>query len=95
MAALVQGESFSLDQFAKTCIGNLPSYAVPVFVRYLPSLDLTGTFKLQKVQLRTEGCDPAKVKDPLFVLDKSTGKYIPLTAEMYREFCVPGAKSKL
>jgi len=95
MAALVQGESFSLEQFAKTCVGNLPSYAVPLFVRFLPSMDLTGTFKLQKVQLRTEGCDPAKVKDPLFFLDKATGKYVPLTADLYRDLCVPGPKSKL
>lgn len=84
MAALVQGEGFSLEGFARHCIANLPSYSVPVFVRYLPAMDLTGTFKLQKVHLRQEGCDPSKIKDPLFVLDKNAGTYVPLTKEGYK-----------
>jgi len=94
MAALVKGEGFSLDGFAKHCISNLPAYSVPVFVRYLPAMDLTGTFKLQKVQLRQDGCDPSKVSDPLFVLNKPAGTYVPLTKEAYKAF-ETSTKSKL
>jgi len=94
MAALVKGEGFSLDGFAKHCMAHLPTYSVPIFVRYLPAMDLTGTFKLQKVQLRQEGCDPSKVSDPLFVLDKAAGTYVPLTKEAYKAF-ETSTKSKL
>jgi len=94
MAALVKGEGFSLEGFAKHCISNLPAYSVPVFVRYLPAMDLTGTFKLQKVQLRQEGCDPTKVTDAMFVLDKAAGNYVPLTKEAYKAI-ETSASSKL
>jgi acyl-CoA synthetase (AMP-forming)/AMP-acid ligase II len=94
MAALVKGEGFNLEGFAKHCISNLPAYSVPVFVRYLPAMDLTGTFKLQKVQLRQEGCDPSKISDPLFVLDKAAGGYVPLTKEAYKAI-ETSTKSKL
>jgi len=94
MAALVKGEGFSLEGFAKHCIAHLPSYSVPVFVRYLPSMDLTGTFKLQKVQLRQEGADPSKITDPLFILDKAAGTYVPFTTEAYKAIA-SSTKSKL
>lgn len=43
----------------------------------------SGTFKLQKTELRKEGFDPAVVKDPLFYLDARKGRYLPLDQESY------------
>uniref|UniRef100_A0A8C3UHU5 long-chain-fatty-acid--CoA ligase n=1 Tax=Catharus ustulatus TaxID=91951 RepID=A0A8C3UHU5_CATUS len=65
----------------------LPPYARPVFIRLLPHLDTTGTFKLQKTRLRGEGWDPRLVPDRLFVLDPQRGRYVPLDGEMHARIC--------
>jgi acyl-CoA synthetase (AMP-forming)/AMP-acid ligase II len=72
---------------------GLPAYAVPVFLRVLPAMDTTGTFKHQKVQLRKAGADPTTVADPLLVLDAASGRYVPLTARRWADVC--SEKSKL
>jgi len=63
------------EKFAKHCKDNLPVYAQPLFLRILPKIDITGTFKHQKVELRTEGCDVTKVKDPMFWFDPAKKKH--------------------
>ena len=71
-----EGAGFDAAAFARTA-AELPDYARPRFVRLLPDLDTTQTFKVQKVRLRREGADPSVVSDPLFV---RTGEgYQPLT----------------
>lgn len=92
MAALVPGPDFDLQTFAHHCCSELPSYAVPLFVRLLPKLEVTSTFKYQKVQLREQGCDPANFKDAIFVLDRFNHTYITLTREKYDEICRLGSK---
>jgi fatty-acyl-CoA synthase len=54
-----------------------------VFVRLVPALDLTGTFKPRKVELVREGYDPAQVSDPLYVVDARSGAYVPLDRELH------------
>lgn len=75
--------SCDLEHFAQLLEKELPPYARPVFLRFLPELHKTGTFKLQKTELRKEGFDPAVVKDPLFYLDARKGRYILLDREAY------------
>ncbi|NXG20069.1 S27A1 protein, partial [Grallaria varia] len=65
----------------------LPPYARPVFLRLMPHLDTTGTFKLQKTRLRGEGWDPHLVPDRLFVLDPQRGRYVPLDRGMHQRIC--------
>nr|XP_039331062.1 long-chain fatty acid transport protein 4 [Saimiri boliviensis boliviensis]XP_039331063.1 long-chain fatty acid transport protein 4 [Saimiri boliviensis boliviensis] len=72
-----------LERFAQVLAKELPLYARPIFLRLLPELHKTGTFKFQKTELRKEGFDPAMVKDPLFYLDARKGRYIPLDREAY------------
>jgi len=60
---------------------SLPSYARPVFLRIHPEMEVTGTFKLVKGDLRREGYDPSLVKDPLYVLKPGKAQYEPLDAE--------------
>jgi fatty-acyl-CoA synthase len=57
----------------------LPTYARPVFVRLAKTLETTGTFKYRKVDLVTEGFDPAKAA-PVYVRGGKSG-YQKLTAE--------------
>ncbi|NWH57361.1 S27A3 protein, partial [Geococcyx californianus] len=45
-------------------------------------LEMTETFKQQKVQLAREGFDPARVPDPVFLLDEGTKAYVPLSAAL-------------
>ncbi len=57
---------------------ELPSYAVPLFLRILPhSVSTTATFKHQKVALRQEGIDVTAVPDPVFWLNPETKLYEP------------------
>ena len=60
---------------------SLPAYAMPVFFRLTPEPEVTGTFKLRKVDLQAQGWDPAVIEDPLLVRDDAAGAYLPLTPE--------------
>jgi fatty-acyl-CoA synthase len=62
---------------------ELPSYAQPRFVRVLRQLSTTGTFKIQKMQLRSDGVDPTRVDDPLFL--RQDDGYVLLTPELWRD----------
>ncbi len=61
----------------------LPAYAVPLFIRLRPEQEVTGTFKFRKVEVKQEGFDPAKVREPLYVLIDPARGYEPLTAELF------------
>ncbi|XP_072488677.1 long-chain fatty acid transport protein 4 isoform X2 [Notamacropus eugenii] len=72
-----------LTEFAKALEKELPLYARPIFLRFLPELHKTGTHKFQKTELRKEGFNPALVKDPLFYLDTRLCRYLPLDSKAY------------
>ncbi|NXP06543.1 S27A1 protein, partial [Thinocorus orbignyianus] len=63
----------------------LPPYARPVFLRLLPEVDTTGTFKIQKTRLQREGFDPTS--DRLYFLDLKLGRYVPLDEGLYAKIC--------
>jgi fatty-acyl-CoA synthase len=70
---------------------NLPPYAIPLFLRKTPRINITETFKHQKVELRNQGIDLNVVKDPLYFL--MDGKsYVPLDSHLYAKICSPFAK---
>ena len=85
MAAIVgTTDSVDLSGLAQQLFMLLPNYSVPLFIRLLPSVDLTGTFKLKKVKLRNEGFD-ISLPDPLFMLDAPRKCYQPLTETVYQK----------
>lgn len=47
---------------------SLPHYAVPLFLRIKTDLDVTGTFKYKKSDLKKESYNPDLTEDALFVL---------------------------
>ena len=67
MAGLVVGEGFDPKAFSAFVAQRLPTYAQPVFLRILPGIQVTGTFKYRKLDLVADGFDPAVVNDPLYV----------------------------
>lgn len=82
LAALECDGAFDPESFWRTVQG-LPSYAQPRFVRVIGRLSTTGTFKIQKTDLRADGVDPEKVRDPLYVrLDHG---YSRLTPELWKD----------
>jgi len=82
MAALVVNEGFDATTLAERCGRELPAYSRPLFLRLLPEIEITGTFKHRKIELVKEGFDPAAIVDPLFFLDGERG-YVKLDAELH------------
>jgi fatty-acyl-CoA synthase len=62
---------------------HLPDYARPIFLRLQDHLDITGTFKPRKLDLVSDGFDPARTGDPIYVEDKASHGYVRLDAEGY------------
>lgn len=88
MAAIVLQPDAKLDMkdFYRHLAKRLPRYAIPLFLRFLPSMTSTGTFKQQKFQLRNEGIDIEKVpadQQPLYWLRGDT--YVPFRPEDYEQ----------
>ncbi|HTW74545.1 MAG TPA: long-chain-acyl-CoA synthetase [Steroidobacteraceae bacterium] len=84
MAALVVEPSFDPAAFRAEIARALPEYARPLFLRLVPALALTGTFKLSKQQLLAEAYDPAIVSDPLYFDDRARGAFVRLDAALHR-----------
>jgi citronellyl-CoA synthetase len=74
-----------LRAFAAHVRAQLPSYAVPVFLRFQEELEVTGTFKQVKGDLKKQGFDPAAVKEPVYVLPPRHTEYVPLTPDLHRQ----------
>jgi fatty-acyl-CoA synthase len=83
MAALVllPGTVFDPVAFWALATTRLPRYAAPLFVRIAATADMTGNYKLRKVDLQRAGFDAALVTDPLFVRDDAAGRYVPLSPQ--------------
>ena len=83
MAALVVSPGFDPATLAAKLAANLPAYARPVFLRLEPEMEITGTFKLRKVDLVNEGFNPQTIPNPLYILDPATQQYRPLDKTHY------------
>lgn len=91
MAGLVVGPDFDIKAFGDTVANDLPSYAQPVFVRILPAIETTGTFKYRKFDLVADGFDPAGIKGQVFYKDPNKG-YVRLTKPGYAKIMAGGVK---
>jgi fatty-acyl-CoA synthase len=83
MAALVVDSGFDLTAFRIHLTKSLPAYAMPVFLRLVPALAATGTFKPRKADLIRDGFDPARVADPLYFGDAQARAYVALDPALY------------
>jgi fatty-acyl-CoA synthase len=87
MAALVVDAGFDLTDFREQLERRLPSYARPIFLRLLPALETTGTFKPRKQDLIDAGFDPARIGEALYVDDQRACAYVPLDRALYESIC--------
>ena len=87
MAALVMNEAAQFDPkaFWDLAIARLPRYAAPMFVRLMDTPDMTGNYKLRKVDLQKHGYDAAQTSDPLFVRNDKLQAYVPVTLASVEE----------
>lgn len=76
MAAICIDSSFNISAFNRHVGRQLPEYARPLFVRVCPALPLTGTFKLNKTALVSEGYQ--NVIDDLVWSRNTKGDYLLL-----------------
>jgi citronellyl-CoA synthetase len=70
-----------MDDFSRYVAASLPAYARPVFLRIQPEIDVTGTFKMVKGDLRKQAYDLDQVTDPIYVLKPGENAYTPLDEE--------------
>ena len=86
MAAVVDAESkISFETLAQSLKQLLPSYAIPVFLRIVHKVEVTGTFKLQKSTLKKEGFDIGIIEDKLFYFDPKAIMYFALDESKYEK----------
>jgi citronellyl-CoA synthetase len=76
---------FDFDGLLDVVRKGLPPYAIPLFIRLRTEFETTETLKIRKSECKKEGCDPAKVTDPLYVLLPGNSSYAPMTHALYEE----------
>ncbi|WP_434558145.1 long-chain-acyl-CoA synthetase [Pseudomonas sp. Z4-20] len=86
MAAITPSESLATLDFSELLQflqGELPGYAVPLFLRIKVKMDTTGTFKYQKTRLKAEGFDPCLAGDePVFAWLPDTATYVRVDRQL-------------
>ncbi|KAI9269276.1 hypothetical protein BDA99DRAFT_504049 [Phascolomyces articulosus] len=83
MAAVVikEGETLDFKDLFNYLRRKLPRYAIPVFIRFVPAMEMTGTFKVTKKLFQEQGIDMKKVPetDPIYWLQGDN--YVRYTPE--------------
>jgi fatty-acyl-CoA synthase len=85
MAAIACDPSLDLAELRSHLKARLPDYARPVFLRIRTEIEVTGTFKQRKIELRKEGYDPTLTGDAIYVDLPDKRAYARLDAALYRK----------
>ncbi len=87
MAAIKKekGADIDFDAFTAHLRASLPKYAVPLFIRFVDSFQMTATHKMKKTDLKGEEYHPDKVNGPVYVLLPGSDTYVSMTDVMYKE----------
>lgn len=84
MAAILDPErSLDLKVLASEMDKVLPSYARPLFIRLVSVIDLTGTYKMRKVDYQKEGFDLDKITDQVYFFDAPSQSYVPFNNTLH------------
>ena len=70
-----------LQKLAGVVRSKLPSYARPMFVRLVPELSITGTYKLKKIEMQLEGYSVENA----YYFETKAKKYEPLTRDVLKK----------
>ena len=94
MVALILKPDAVLDfsDFYQYLAKRLPKYAIPLFIRFVPSMNLTGTMKVQKKAFQEQGIEKVPENErPIYWLQNKT--YVPFTTQDYAD--IAAGKHKL
>jgi len=64
-------------------VDKLPSYARPIFLRFVEEIDVTSTFKLKKRDLQQEGFNPDMMAQEVYIVNNEMKTYVLITQEIY------------
>ena len=78
---LAEGCDLDLDGLAAYVARELPPFARPVFVRVQTEIEVTGTFKMVKGDLKREGFDINAIDDPVYVMKPGSTTYEALDSD--------------
>lgn len=92
MVALTADEDLDLSGLREHLNVSLPAYARPIFLRVRKEIEVTGTFKQKKVELRNQGFDPAHIADDLFFNNPDTGRFEKLDTALYNRIQSGGVR---
>lgn len=76
MAAVVADGPIDLAAFRQHLVERLPGYARPVFLRFRPQLEVTGTFKHTKTTLAAEGYHSDNSGEAVFFDHPESGGFV-------------------
>jgi fatty-acyl-CoA synthase len=85
MAAITANGSLDLDGLGTHVSQRLAAYARPAFLRIMPEIDATSTFKHRKVDLVKQGFDPAAVSEAIYLLHPELQTYVRLTPSLHAD----------
>jgi fatty-acyl-CoA synthase len=92
MAALVVSPGFDLSTLRDELLERLPDYARPVFLRILPALETTETFKPKLHELQKAGFDPMQGVDPVYIDDRRGKVYVRIDALLHTAIATGGIR---
>jgi fatty-acyl-CoA synthase len=90
MVAMAADDNIDLTGLRAYIDAQLPAYARPLFLRIRKEMEVTGTFKQKKVDLRRDGFDPSRTADDLFFNNPDTGRFEAIDAELYHRIQAGG-----
>ena len=76
-------ETFDFQALLTHLRQELPTYAVPLFLRLSAEMETTGTFKHKKAPLKEQAYDLDRCSDPLYAWLPGSDRYVPLTRELH------------
>jgi fatty-acyl-CoA synthase len=83
MAAVSTEGEIDLAALREHISGRLPSYARPMFLRIVGTIEITSTFKHMKSDLVRQGYDPATVSDRIYLDHPERGAFAPVDATLF------------
>jgi len=78
-------EQFDFQDFTKRIKTALPSYAVPIFIRFVSDFEKTATHKIKKSVLKKEGFNIHSEATPIYILLPKAATYTKLTTEIAQQ----------
>ena len=73
---------FDLVAFRQHLLERLPDYARPIFLKIVPGIELTGTFKLRKLELEGAGFEVEDANNTLYYDDRQSQAYTLMDASV-------------